>query len=348
MSKASVYDVAREAGVSISTVSRSFTSPEKVSVKTRAKVMKAAEAMNFTVTHTAASLKTGRTFRAALLVGNERLDWFGSLVREGLDSILHPAGYDTSIYPIGDSEEQEHFFAELPIRRNVDLVFVSSFDITSKETSRLSSINVPIIGINVESNHDLDGSVKIDDAKGIQLAVNHLLTLGHRNIAYMHISPKSSLHFSSLNRLQGFLEACRQWPEPVKTELIKLQPGQDVFSSFISQIQSMESRPTALCCQDDSVAIPLLFKLNRFRLTVPGNLSLVGFDDSTYADKIGLTTIRQDPFDLGAKAGSLALKFLKKTPPKNPYITLDTQIMIRNTTAPIEDTRPLDKWACNS
>ncbi|MCT6918333.1 MAG: LacI family transcriptional regulator, partial [Bifidobacteriales bacterium] len=228
MSKASVYDVAREAGVSISTVSRSFTSPEKVSVKTRAKVMKAAEAMNFTVTHTAASLKTGRTFRAALLVGNERLDWFGSLVREGLDSILHPAGYDTSIYPIGDSEEQEHFFAELPIRRNVDLVFVSSFDITSKETSRLSSINVPIIGINVESNHDLDGSVKIDDAKGIQLAVNHLLTLGHRNIAYMHISPKSSLHFSSLNRLQGFLEACRQWPEPVKTELIKLQPGQDV------------------------------------------------------------------------------------------------------------------------
>ncbi|MGL4941043.1 MAG: LacI family DNA-binding transcriptional regulator [Bifidobacterium asteroides] len=348
MSKASVYDVAREAGVSISTVSRSFTSPEKVSAKTRAKVMKAAEAMNFTVTHTAASLKTGRTFRAALLVGSERLDWFGSLVREGLDSILHPAGYDTSVYPIGDSEEQERFFAELPIRRNVDLVFVSSFDITSKETSRLNSINVPIIGINVESNHDLDGSVKINDTKGTKMAVNHLLALGHRNIAYMHISPKSPLHFSSLNRLQGFLAACRQWPEPVKTELIKLQPGQDVFSSFVSQIQSMESRPTALCCQDDSVAIPLLFKLNRFRLTVPGNLSLIGFDDSTYADKIGLTTIHQDPFDLGAKAGSLALELLKKTPPKNPYITLDTQIMIRNTTAPIEDTRPLDEWACNS
>lgn len=343
MPKTSVYDVAHEAGVSISTVSRAFTSPEKVSAKTRAKVMKAAEAMNFSVTHTAASLKTGRTFRAALLVGDDRLDWFGSLIREGLDSILHPAGYDTSVYPIGNSKEQERFFSELPIRRNVDVVFVSSFDITAKETSRLSSINVPIIGINVESNHDLDASVKIDDAQGIQLAVNHLLTLGHRNIAYVYVTPKSPLHFSSYNRIQGFLTACKQWPEPAKPELIELKRNQDRFSSFITQFQNMTDRPTALCCQDDSVAIPLLFKLNQFRLNVPGSLSLIGFDDSTYANELGLTTIHQDPFDLGVKAGSLALEFLKKNHPKEPYLTLDTQIVVRNTTAPVEDTHILEE-----
>lgn len=128
--KASIGDVALKAGVSNATVSRTFAHPEQVSEATRLKVQAAADALNFSVSRSAGILKSGRTYRIALLVGSGVIEWFTAEIIAGLNDVLRDAGYDLVIYPIEGSEARDAFFEELPVRSNADAVFVSSFGIS--------------------------------------------------------------------------------------------------------------------------------------------------------------------------------------------------------------------------
>ena len=100
MSKNSISDVATLAGVSIATVSRTFAHPDKVTPATRAKVTQAAEQLDFTVSRTAGVLKSGKSYRIALLIGSSRIEWFSACIIEGLNATLHAAGYDLVIYSV--------------------------------------------------------------------------------------------------------------------------------------------------------------------------------------------------------------------------------------------------------
>ena len=98
MHKKGIREVAHIAGVSISTVSRAFTRPELVSEKTREQVMEAASMLDFNISRSATALKSGQTFRVALLMNEEVTSWFNTQVFAGLNSVLHDAGYDISLF----------------------------------------------------------------------------------------------------------------------------------------------------------------------------------------------------------------------------------------------------------
>ena len=151
MAKASIQAVAKEAGVSVSTVSRTFAKPDLVLPETRDKVMAAAEKLDYSISRSAAALKSGQSFRIALLASETITTWFNANIFAGLDSVLRPAGYDTVAYPMRNAEERHDFFADLPVRRNADAVIVSSFNIEPAEVERLKHMHVPIIGINIPS-----------------------------------------------------------------------------------------------------------------------------------------------------------------------------------------------------
>lgn len=112
--KSSIQDVAQLAHVSISTVSRSFTRPDLVSKATRDKVMKAADELNFSISRSAAALKTGRALRIAVLISGRLNLWFSSSIMEGLNESFHDEGYDISIYQMSSAEERRAFFDMLP------------------------------------------------------------------------------------------------------------------------------------------------------------------------------------------------------------------------------------------
>ena len=164
MKSSSIQDVAQLAHVSISTVSRSFTRPDLVSKATRDKVMKAADELNFSISRSAAALKTGRALRIAVLVSGRLNLWFSSSIIEGLNEVFHDEGYDISIYQMSSTEERSEFFDMLPVRRNVDAVIVISFDIASNEIRQLRSVDVPIIGINssLPEERGFNAAVRID------------------------------------------------------------------------------------------------------------------------------------------------------------------------------------------
>ena len=161
MTKASIQAVAREAGVSVSTVSRTFAKPDLVLPETRDRVMTAAEKLDYSVSRSAAALKSGQSFRIALLASETITTWFNANIFAGLDSALRPSGYDTVPYPMRNAAERHDFFADLPVRRNADAVIVSSFDIEPAEVERLKHMHVPIVGINIPSTDGFDAGVSM-------------------------------------------------------------------------------------------------------------------------------------------------------------------------------------------
>ena len=309
--KASIGDVALKAGVSNATVSRTFAHPEQVSEATRLKVQAAADALNFSVSRSAGILKSGRTYRIALLVGSGVIEWFTAEIIAGLNDVLRDAGYDLVIYPIEGSEARDAFFEELPVRSNADAVFVSSFGISPDEVKRLGTAKIPIIGINTTSE-GFDATVGINDKEGIKLIVRHLAKLGHRNLLYLYESFSSTLGFSSFNRISGFQEACDAI-DGLTARTLAVQKGDSILDAAISEIMAQDNPPTALCFHQDSQAIPLFFRLQRSGLSVPGDISVTGFDDSTFAKEAELTTVRQRPYDMAVDAAQKALALIERT-----------------------------------
>lgn len=329
--KASIDDVAKRAGVSTATVSRAFSRPDMVSEKTRTRVMEAAEQLDFSVSRTAGILKSGRSYRVALLVGSGKIEWFTARIIEGLNEIFREAGYDLVIYPIGDTDARKSFFSDLPVRGNVDAVVVSSFAISHSEIERLTTTRVPLIGLNITSD-DFDASVRIDDRAGIKLIVRHLAALGHRNILYMYEQFTSTLGFSSFNRIYGFTDAVNEI-EGLRGRTVAVSPGDSIVNVAMSELFASDDPPTAICFHQDSQAIPLLFKLRRYGVSVPDDVSITGYDNSTFAEDAGLTTVRQKPYDMAVEAASKTLALIEGRPIKVDHEIFPVQLIVRDTTS---------------
>ncbi|MBT1173083.1 LacI family DNA-binding transcriptional regulator [Bifidobacterium sp. MA2] len=332
----SIQDVAKAAGVSISTVSRSFTRPDLVSAKTRERVLAMADELNFSLSRSAAALKSGRALRIAVLMSGHIRLWFTASVIEGLNEIFHAEGYDISIFQVSSIEERREFFEMLPVRRNADAVIVVSFDIDNEETAQLATVGVPIIGINTAEavSHGFAAAVNIDDAQGSTLAVRHLMNLGHRDIAYVSTDRDISLSFSVRGRFNVFMECCRREGIEPKVVVCKVDgDGHYQIGDVVTQLMSMGTMPTAIACQEDGIALPLMFQLERNGFSVPGDVSLIGYDDSFYTDDIGLTTIRQDPVEMARTAARMTMDLINGREVADPFRDVPAQLIVRSSTA---------------
>ena len=308
--KSSIQDVAQLAHVSISTVSRSFTRPDLVSKATRDKVMKAADELNFSISRSAAALKTGRALRIAVLVSGRLNLWFSSSIIEGLNQIFHDEGYDISIYQMSSIEERREFFDMLPVRRNVDAVIVNS---------------------SLPEERGFSAAVRIDDKQGSELAARHLMTLGHRDIAYIRTNREVTLHFSVQGRFESFMACCQA--NGVEPRVLVTDESKNNISKVVTQLLSLDHMPTAIACQEDGIAVPLLFQLERNGFTVPNDISIIGYDDSIYARDLGLTTVRQTPVEMAQEAARMTLDLIEERPLDEPFKTFPAQLIVRSTTA---------------
>lgn len=139
----------------------------------------------------------------------------------------------------------------------------------------------------------------------MRLPIKHLHDLGHREICFVcSDSEQAPLPYSADLRADAFLRACHDIDADIQPSLIRVPREVDIPEDFaISQLLSRFPRPTAICCQGDMTAIPLPFKLPHCGIRIPQDISLIGFDDSTYAKQLDLTTVHQSVDYLGAEAG---------------------------------------------
>lgn len=311
MQRATIDDVARAAGVSTFTVSRALRGKDHVAPATRAKVLKAAERLNYTASRSASSLASGRTNRVALLSRERVSGWFIGELMEGLVDTLAPAGYDLTIYRIGSPEERSGFFTKLPANRNADALIATGFAINDDEKQALMRMNMPIISVNASDLTYCQASITIDDEESEASVVRYLATLGHRRFCYIgRLDPLTGDDWGFDARTRGYQDGIAELGlEDRGMFRVDMNDRQGIRQT-VAGILAMPNRPTALCAWSDQLAVIVLNDLRSLGVRVPQDISVFGFDGSDAAAAVALSTMTQPARDIGRLAARRALDLI--------------------------------------
>ena len=263
--------------------------------------------MHFSLSRSAAALKLGKSLRIALLMSGKMNLWFISSVFEGLNEIFHEAGYDVSVFQIGSIDERKEFskLCLCDAMRMLLLFHLSVLTATRWDSSIPSGFLLLVLMPTTLRSSGFTAAINIDDIHGSEIAARHLIQLGHKEIVYVSTHREVSLHFSVQNRTDSFMNYCKDHGVRIRSIACEIsENGQYNISDVASQVLAMDPLPTAIACQEDGIAIPLQFLLERSGIHIPHDMSIMGFDDASYSADLGLTTIRQNPVDMARKAAN--------------------------------------------
>lgn len=340
MTRTTIADVAKAAGVSVSTVSRALRGLDRVNPETRERVEKEANRLHFSFSKSASSLASGKTMRIAVLLPSEISSWFNSHTFEGIYEVMSKADYDVVPYIVWAQEDLDRFFQNLPGNRNVDAIIEASFDFDEAKKRVLGELTIPVVGMNAPSTHGLDAGVAIDDAAAMSAIVRFLKSLGHKTLAYIG-QPVNASSFicSDIVREKGFLDAAKECGYgdddiiivPSLTHM-DVQNEQDIYSGIVAQLFSAPKQPTGICVSVDAAAVPLLKELRRMGWRVPQDVSVVGFDDDPSASIVDMTTMHQNPTEIGRIAARKTLALLAGETLEEPFSVIPTSLVLRSTT----------------
>lgn len=331
---AGILDVARKAGVSASTVSRSLRGSAKVSARTRERVLRAAAELEYVPSPAASRLASGRTSAIGVIVPFATR-WFFSEVLTGVEGALREAGYDLLLYNVGDPGGRSRFFGTMPLRRRVDAVLAVASSLNPAEQEALRALGVPlaVVGGAVEGF----GRVGVDDRAGAGVAVRHLVLLGHRDIVMISGEPADPVgRATTAARRAGFDEALAEAGLPGGPDRVVAEPwGLAGGMQAAEQLLGRRRFPTAIFAESDEMALGALQVLRRAGLAVPGRVSVIGFDDHEMAPAGDLTTIAQPARQQGELAARWLLDVLAGDGDgPGPDLVLPTRLVVRGTTGP--------------
>ncbi|MHB1234243.1 MAG: LacI family DNA-binding transcriptional regulator [Microbacteriaceae bacterium] len=331
-----IQEVADLAGVSTATVSRALSGNGHVSAPTRSKVEEAARELGYVVSSNASSLATGRTKNVGVVIPFLN-KWFYSSVIEGAESALLGNGYDLTLYNLsGGGDERRSVFEHFLLRKRVDAVIAISLELTPSEVSRLLAMNKPIVGI----GGPLPGvrTLSIDDVEVARLATEHLLSLGHRNIAHLGGNRDFERDFHlPTNRRVGYEAALEAVGIPIdpgfyQTADFSIQGGYQAAKQLFG---NPRRRPTAVFAASDEMAIGAMLAARDLGIRVPEDVSVIGIDDHELAAFFGLSTVAQFPALQGRRAVEILMDQLH--PSRRSQGALNTalpfELIVRSSTA---------------
>lgn len=330
-----VHDVARAAGVSISTVSRALASPERVAAQTRDRVTRIAGELGYRPNRAASGLRMGRTHAIGLLVPDLENPYFAS-VTKGVQARARAEGYEVFV---ADSDEEADAEPELigALAARTDGVIVASP--RSRDVELCAAlIGVPAVLANRELPRAGPGAgaqevpfVAGDDADGVAQVLGHLHALGHRAVGVAG-GPASS--WSGRRRVAGLVAAAGHW----SVRLVELGSFRPYFAGGVQAADhALASGVTAVVAFNDLMALGVLDRLRHRGVDVPGEMSVVGFDDVPLATLVSpaLTTIRTPLARLGRRAVDLLLVRLRGGTPASTQLPVELAVRGSSGPAPV-------------
>ncbi|MBA3249529.1 MAG: LacI family DNA-binding transcriptional regulator [Geodermatophilaceae bacterium] len=330
-----IVDVARRAGVSISTVSRTLRGSLNVSGDTRERVLRAAADLSYVPSPAASRLASGRTRTIGVIV-QFSARWFFAEVIRGAEGVLRASDYDLLLFNVGDPASRAHLFQTMPLRRRVDGVLAVATNFSESETTALTRLGVPLVIVGHQPGPSGAG-VGIDDTESAAMAVRHLVLLGHVDIAMISGLPDDPIgRGTTLARRAGFSAGLHAAGLPDRPDRIVSEPwGVEGGRRAMERLLTRPQLPTAVFAESDEMAFGALRTLRRVGLEVPGAVSVIGFDDHELAPASDLTTIAQPAYEQGRLAAAMALDLLTgNTDEVDQRLTLPTRLVVRGTTGP--------------
>ena len=329
---ASIEDVAKLAGVSIATVSRSLRGLPDVATATRDRVLAAAQELDYVASPFAARLASGRSSTLGVVVPFVNR-WFFSEVLGSVEAVLSNAGYDLLLHNLGDSEGRARFFSNLPVRKRVDAVLVVSLALTDEEVAALTSLELPVGVLGVK--HPGMYSVRIDDVAAARTAVRHLLSLGHQRIALIGGDTDDPMRFTPPHhRGTGYREALKEAgiePDPALEVLgyFTVDGGEAAMLNLLDRAEP----PTAVFAESDEMAYGAIMAIRRRGLRVPEDVAVIGFDDHATGWRTVVRSSSSAVAEQGAVLAQELLDSLSGTAEPSDLV-LETELVIRGSTVP--------------
>ena len=296
-----IRDVALRAGVSTATVSRVLAGIGNPRPDTSAAVFEAAEALGYRPSGVARSLRMRRTRTLGLIVTDIQNPFFPELV-QAADQAARAIGYSILLGSAAYDEERAMHYLDLMVDRRVDGMIVASSQLSERSWQMLLDSPVPVVVVNAEPANLPVTVINSDNAAGARLAVDHLVSLGHRKIAYIR---GQESYTADLPRIEGFRRACRE-AGLAEADTPEFR-GDGLFEGgerAAAELLAHRSDVTAIACYNDMTAIGVLRTLRAVGRRVPADISVIGCDDIAAASWVvpALTTIVQQKADMGRRA----------------------------------------------
>ena len=331
-----IKDLAKAAGVSVTTVSRALNGYSDVNEKTRQKIKKLAQELGYRPNALAQSLVLKKTRTIGVIMSHirksEAKDSFAFEVLCGINDRVSELNYEILLFSTNPNKQLNKSYIDLCRERNVDGVILQGLGLSDPYMKEVvSQTNFPSVLIDIPLSGERVGHVTSDNVSGSREAVRHLVELGHRHIIMINGYDEASV---SRERLNGYILALQEAGIPYDPSYV-YDGNFDEEGGGQCMLRALEEHPqaTAVFCASDLMAIGAIEALKRIGKSVPGDVSVVGFDDipisSYFTPK--LTTVRQDKYSLGYQAAQMIVDMLEGMQVKHKVV-LSTSLVIREST----------------
>lgn len=332
--RVTAQDVATAAGVSPTTVSFVLNNVEgmRISKETRDRVLEAAKSLNYHPDSSAQKMARGKTSVIGLVLRQNPEKAYADLflpdVMHGISSVARENGYQLLFIPL-PPEEKDKTYSKLINERHVDGLIVSGPTEDDQDLTNAYNNGAKIVLMSKVPGSNIP-YIDIDNQKGAENAVNHLVRLGHKHIAAISNAPLN--YSSSKDRIAGYKNVLRKNNLPVDEELILT--GDYTPESGYEAMQTLLKRnplPTAVFIASDTVALGALNALYENNISVPDDIAIVGFDDIALAQYVipPLTTVHLPAYSIGLGAASMIIQQLNNDFKESREIILQTRLIVR-------------------
>jgi len=324
-----IKDVAREAGVSVATVSRVFNNSAVVSEGTRKTVREVAERLNYWPNGAARSLITNRTQAIGVMLPDLFGEFFSEILR-GMDWTARKSGLHLLVSS-SHADAADLVSGLRTTRGRIDGLIVMAPDLDARAAIRALANNLPLVLIDPGPGFEGCDSISIANQAGAAAVVSHLVTLGHRRVATI-AGPRRNA--DARQRLEGYRAALR-------AAGVEIAAGYEIPGEFtepsgyaaVASLLALEPRPTAVFAANDYMAIGVLGALSDAGVRVPEDIAVVGFDDMAMARYLNppLTTVHVDAYRLGERAVEILLDGPRsRTGRRAQHEVLPTELAVRS------------------
>ncbi|WP_224722392.1 LacI family DNA-binding transcriptional regulator [Paenibacillus vietnamensis] len=331
MNVSTIYDVAKEAGVSIATVSNVINGKGKVSKKKREEIFRVMERLQYRPSVIASALMGKKTFTIGLLIPDVSNPFFSEIARS-VEDLAHSEGYSVIVCSTDNKDDRIEKYIRLLEQKSVDGILIGTGVENADVLRHLAEKSLSIVMIAREAATMPVHSVLTDDFKGGALAAEHLIDRGHRRIAVLSENLKVS---SSFERVRGFRFTLFEAGITLDESHIvscdsSIRDGKRAAAALIHG----DNRPSAIFCCNDLLAVGALQAAKDARVKVPEQLSIIGFDGTILSTVTNpeLTTIAQPINQMVKLAFDLLIHKVENADEIKQRIVMQPELIIREST----------------
>jgi DNA-binding LacI/PurR family transcriptional regulator len=326
---AGIVEIAEKAGVSAATVSRALRGMHHVNERTRKKIIDAAQALDYPIRPDLLPSSANPRTNTIGVIAPYISRWYFSQALAGVEQALREAGMDLLLYNFAQVDARQRVFQQKKLVGKVDGLIVISLPPTEREFDQILGLGIPVSLLGVAS--DRCSSVSIDDVKGAELATQHLIDMGHREIAIMIGQNSFAYNFEVADqRRKGFLST-------LEANGLEFNPAFEITADFdthtselaMTEFLNRKKLPTAVFCESDEMAMGAIKAIHKKGLRVPEDISIVGYDGHDFASVIGLTTISQPVQFLGQLAASQIMAKIEKPESATAQMKVPISLVLR-------------------